>query len=216
MAEYTLYWGPKMGSAAVQAALIWADLPHQLVQVNFGNSEHKTAEYRAINPAGKIPALRLPDGTVLSESGAMMVYLSDLVPERGLLPGVTAAARAEALRWLFLFASEAYPAVLCAYHPENFVDGEAAKQSLLNQATATLDRLSGLFVQQALSKHKFALGDQLSMVDVYAAMLLSWHPALHDLCQRLPVIVGFYENVWADPPVHTAFTQHKLQQPPSL
>lgn len=96
MAEYTLYWGPKMGSAAVQAALIWADLPHQLVQVNFGNSEHKTAKYRAINPAGKIPALRLPDGTVLSESGAMMVYLSDLVPERGLLPGVTAVARAEA------------------------------------------------------------------------------------------------------------------------
>jgi hypothetical protein len=54
------------------------------------------------------------------------------------------------------------------------------------------------------------------MVDVYAVMLLSWHPALHDLCQRLPVIVGFYENVWADPRVHTAFTQHKLQQPPSL
>ena len=73
-----------MGSAAVQAALICADLPHQLVQVNFGNSEHKTAECSAINPAGKIPALRLPDGTVLSESGAMMVYLSDLVPERGL------------------------------------------------------------------------------------------------------------------------------------
>lgn len=210
---YTLYWGPEMGSAAVQAVLSWGNFPHHLAQVNFGNSEHKTAAYLTLNPAGKIPALGLPDGTLLTESGAMILYLSDLVPDKALMPAMDSPLRAQALQWLFFLASEVYPQILLTYHPSAFVDGDAACKSLADKATQTLDKLSDILVCRPLSQHRFILNEQLSAVDIYAAMLLSWHPNLRQLCQRQPHISALIRDVWANPHVDQAFRHHRLHPP---
>lgn len=99
----------------------------------------------------------------------MMVYLSDLSPDGRLLPGIHAVARGQALRWQFFLASEIYPAVLNAYDPENFIDGDSAQQNLAAKATNTLDRLSALFTAETLSRLMFTSGDQLTAVDIYVA-----------------------------------------------
>ena len=57
-----------------------------LRQVNFGHGEHRNPEYLAVNPVGKIPALRLPDGSVMTESAAILLYLCELAPGK-IVPG---------------------------------------------------------------------------------------------------------------------------------
>jgi glutathione S-transferase len=71
--------------------------PFEHVEIDLFKGESRTPEYLAKNPAGKIPALELDDGTVLAESGAILWYLAEGTPY--LPDGKT--ARADVLRWMF-------------------------------------------------------------------------------------------------------------------
>ena len=77
-----------MSSAAAQAIAACAGLPLTLRQVNLGHGEHRNPEYLAINPVGKVPALGLPDGSILTESAAILLYLCELTPEKTLFPAI--------------------------------------------------------------------------------------------------------------------------------
>ena len=116
MSENVLYWGFNMGSAAAQAIAACAGLPLTLRQVNFGHGEHRSPDYLAINPVGKVPALGLPDGSILTESAAILLYLCELAPDRRLFPAAGDPARPEALRWLFFMASDLYATMVINYH----------------------------------------------------------------------------------------------------
>ena len=86
MSENVLYWGFNMGSAAAEAITAFAGLPLTMRQVNFGHGEHRSLEYLTLNPVGKIPAVGLPDGSILTESAAILLYLCELAPDRRLFP----------------------------------------------------------------------------------------------------------------------------------
>lgn len=81
-------------------------LPLEIVPVDFANA--KTPEYLARNPTGKVPTLVDDDGTVVWESGAILVHLAEKDPARSLFPA-EAHARAETLRWMFFGATHIQP-----------------------------------------------------------------------------------------------------------
>ena len=83
---YTLYGSPGSGSAAVEVALDWAGLPWQGVRAATWEPDSALQELAALNPLQQIPTLKLPDGSVLSESAAILIHLGLLVPACGLLP----------------------------------------------------------------------------------------------------------------------------------
>ncbi|MDP4823939.1 MAG: glutathione S-transferase N-terminal domain-containing protein, partial [Aestuariivirgaceae bacterium] len=92
---YTLYGRPATGSAAVEALLEELGLPYRLENVSKGPDGQPSPAFLAtINPLGQVPALKLPDGTVITESAAIMIYLADLVPGANLAPLPTHPARA--------------------------------------------------------------------------------------------------------------------------
>ena len=80
----------------------------QLVEVNLGSDQHYTPEFLAINPRAQVPVLTLPDGTLMTESVAMMMHLADCHPESGLMPGLGKTERAIAYRWLLFGAVNLY------------------------------------------------------------------------------------------------------------
>ena len=82
MREYITYFGFNMGSAVAQAIAACAGLSLTLRQVNFGHGEHRNPEYLAINPVGKVAALGLLDGSILTKSAAILLYLCELAPDR--------------------------------------------------------------------------------------------------------------------------------------
>ena len=97
---YTLHWSPNTGAFAPHAALAEAGADYRLVEVDLYANEHHNPEFLALNPRAQVPVLTLPDGTVMTESVAMMIHIADCHPESGLLPPMGTSARARAYRWL--------------------------------------------------------------------------------------------------------------------
>lgn len=116
---FTLYGSPGSGSAAVEMALRAAGLDHTVVRASQWEPDSALPELRAINPLGQIPTLVLADGTVLTESAAILIHLGLEHPGHGLLPE-TSRERATALRGLVFIAANCYPAVSIGDYPERW------------------------------------------------------------------------------------------------
>ena len=95
-----LYWAPRTRSLRALWVLEEAGVPYERVRLDLSAGEQKSAEFRAINPMAKVPALT--DGTLaVAESGAICAYVAEAHPEAGLAPPVGDPARGRYLRWLF-------------------------------------------------------------------------------------------------------------------
>ncbi len=94
--------------------------------------EQKQPAFLAINPSGKIPALRLAEGEIITESAAILLTLADHFPQARLLPPQASNDRALAYRWLAFMAGEIYPIVEIVDYPERFTpdggDAEAVRE----------------------------------------------------------------------------------------
>ena len=117
---YILYGDRRSGSAMIELALAEIGAEAELRPVPLERDAQLAAEYRRINPMGRVPTLLLPDGTVVTESTAILLTLEARHPEAGLLPPATDPGRATALRWMMLAASEIYPCVTRNDYPERF------------------------------------------------------------------------------------------------
>ena len=136
--------------------------PYERVEIDIFKGEPRTPAYLAKNPAGKIPALELEDGTVLAESGAILCYLAEGTPY---LPD-DKVARAQVLRWMF-FEQNAHEtsvaeARFILQHPE-LSEGRtgnilAEKQKRGNAALKLMDA--------HLAQHDFFAAGRYSIADM--------------------------------------------------
>ncbi|MFQ5775421.1 MAG: glutathione S-transferase family protein [Kiloniellaceae bacterium] len=146
----------------VRLLLTQLGLPFERVELDIFKGESRTPEYLAKNPAGKIPALELQDGTVLAESGAILCYLAEGTPY---LPDEK-LARAQVLRWIF-FEQNAHETSIAEArfilgHPE-LSEGRtgnilAEKQARGNAALALMD--------QHLKAHDFFAAGRYTIADI--------------------------------------------------
>ena len=111
------YW--RSSSAwRVRIALGWKAISFERRVVNLGAREQDAPGFRALNPLGQVPALILPDGTVMTESAAIAIHLADLHPQLRLAPAKNSPERALYLRWMIYLAANIYVSDLRIYHPE--------------------------------------------------------------------------------------------------
>ena len=96
---YTLYGFTGSGSAAVECALEMTGADYRIVEAASWEPNEALAELERVNPLKQIPTLLLPDGTVLSESAAILMHLAFAFPGAGLLSDEP-AERDRALRGL--------------------------------------------------------------------------------------------------------------------
>ena len=90
----------KMAPSPRRARIILAEkkVPHEAIQIDMMKNEQMSESYRAVNPNCTVPALRLGDGTVLTDNAGIAVYLEETYPEPPLL-GITALDKAEVATW---------------------------------------------------------------------------------------------------------------------
>lgn len=105
----TLYFAPGSSSMAPHIALHEIGTTFDARPISFGKSETKSPEYRALNPAGKVPLL-LIDGRRLTEVAGILFYLGRRFPEADLLPSGDIEAEARAVSWMSFAASALHPA----------------------------------------------------------------------------------------------------------
>jgi glutathione S-transferase len=143
-----LYFSPQCGnSKRVLFAIGELGLDVAKHSLDLRRGEHRSPEYLALNPLGKVPAL-VDGDRVLWESNAIALYLAERRPECGLVPA-TAGERAELHKWLFFLAYEvAWPAFRYFFAPdERDTSAERLRTALpvLEQQLAERDYLLGSF-----------------------------------------------------------------------
>ena len=149
MSALVLYGAPGSGSAAVEMALRACGLPFERVRAATWEPGPGLDALRRINPLGQIPTLQLPDGSVLTESAAILIHLGLQHPQSGLLP-TDPSRRAQALRGLVFIAANCYPAVSISDYPERWTTAttQPAQAKVRAGARAQLHRAWDIFADQ--------------------------------------------------------------------
>ena len=193
---YTIYGDLRSGAFSSEAALAEAGAPYAFELISIEKNAQKTPEFLAINPSGKMPALKLPDGEIVTESLAILLTMADRFPAAKLLPEAGSAARAEAYRWLAFMAGEIYPMVEIADFPERFVPMGVEADTLRAKARSRI-RENLLLIERTV-KGPWFLGEAFSALDIYVVMFTRWRgtvgrdwlegghiPKLHALAEKL-------------------------------
>jgi GST-like protein len=197
----------RSGSCACECALAEAGADYDTVDIDLHANAQLSAEYAAVNPARKIPALRLPDGATVTESAAILLTICDRHPDAGLLPESGTGARAQALRWIAFCAAEFYPMVEIVDYPERFCpEGERA-EALRNAARERL-RNRALIIEQAIAGEPWLLKGGFCVADLYAANLTRWALGQEWRAANCPKLEALAAEVGARPKAGPVWRRH--------
>lgn len=206
---FRIYGRQGSGSAAVEALLALAGVPHEVIDVQKQPDGSAPSWFLQINPRGEVPCLRLPDDTVMTESAAIMIHVADSLPAAGLAPALGTAARAKYLRWMIYMATNGYDADLRMYYPDRYSTVAGAAEGIKQKAIIDLNFSFEVFSTE-LGKGPFILGEQMSAADVYAAMIISWSDDFAGLVARHPNLQRLYAGVSANPAVRSVWDRHGM------
>jgi GST-like protein len=206
---YVLYGDIGSGSAVVEMALAEAGETAEWRDVPLEGDHHLRPEYLAVNPMGRMPTLVLPDGTVMTESLAILVALAERHPV--LLPPPGSAERARALRWMTLAAAEFYPHVTRADYPERFGPDPAAIRAraveMGREVWQVVEAHAGL---RGEGPEPFLLGATFSVADIYLAVLSRWMGGRQWVPANLPRLEALAQAVAVRPALAPLWRRHRL------
>ena len=206
---YTIHTSPGTGGFAAEAMLEAGSAAWRRIVVSTREDQHKTAAYLAINPAGQVPALELPDGQLMTESAAICIYLGEVHPETGLAPAPAHPARAAYLRWMVYLSAVVYEADLRCYYAERYTADPAGASGVKQRAHEQMDAAFAI-LESRLNEGPWLAGDKLSAADIYMSMLASWHPDVTALKAQCPKVAAVWNKVAALDFVQRANAFHKL------
>ncbi len=193
----TLYGSASTASLVVHWLLIELDVEHELVLLDFDTRQQKSADYLALNPAGRVPTLVI-DGQVLTEAAAIALHLADLHPQAGLLPAPGTEARAQAYRWMFWCANTLQPAYRAWFYADEVAGAsnvDAVRDSARQQLEAGWARFAGHLQQCG----PYVLGDRVSVVDFMLVMLMRWSRNMPVPSDAWPELKAYAERLKARP-----------------
>lgn len=171
---YRLLGQKGYGSVIAEAAFALADLPLAVEDLDFESPGPERDRLLALNPLGQVPTLILPDGSVMTESAAIVLHVHDVAPEAGLVPPIDHPDRPRFLRWLVFLVSAVYPTFTYGDVPERWVPAEAAP--LLKEATNRQREGHWRQVEASFEPAPWMLGETFSALDIYVCAMSRWRP----------------------------------------
>lgn len=168
---YTLYYSPGAASMLVHLALLEIGAPHALERVDLDAGQQRSAAYLALNPNGVVPTL-LVDGLPHGESAALAMLLVERHPDTTLAPAVGSAQRADYLQWMLYLANSLQPRFRQWFYPDDHLPG--ASDSIKEAARIGIEACWSQLNTHLAAQGPHLLGDNFSVVDLYALMLMRW------------------------------------------
>jgi glutathione S-transferase len=159
-------------------------------------------DFLAINPKGYVPALELNDGQILTEGPAIVQYLADLEPEKGLAPPAGTMARYRLQEWLGYINSELHKTYSPLFRPETPAETRTERQ-------AYLARRYGL-VEKQLAGRAYLLGDGFTVADAYLFTVTRWAAHVKFDLSPFPNLRAFQDRIAARPAVKAALKAEGL------
>jgi glutathione S-transferase len=201
-----LFVSPGACSLAPHIVLHELEMKHDIEKVDMKTKKTVHGDFNKINPKSYVPALELDNGEILTEGTAIMQYLADQKPDAKLIPKMGTWERYRAIEWLNFVATEIHKGMANLWHPEA-VPANAQDQF----KTFFKDKLAVRFdlLDKHLSKNKFMMGDQFTVVDAYLYTIVSWTKILKLDMTKWPKLMGFIETVGTRPSVMKAHDMEK-------
>ena len=195
MAGLTLYHAAPSRASVVRWMLEELGEPYDVHLLNLTNGDQAKAEYLAINPMGKVPALKHGDA-IVTEVAAICTYLADEYPQARLNIPVGDPRRGPYLKWLFFSPSCIEPAVTDRAFPRK----EAPRRGTLGYGD--FDTVMTV-VANAVEPGPFLMGEQFTAADVVVGSMLRWG-MMFDLLPKRPEFVAYVGRLEQRPALQRA------------
>jgi glutathione S-transferase len=199
-----LYYAPGSCALAVHIALIEAGLDFDLERVGFaGKRTEGGADYLALNPKGKVPALELDDGSVLTEVAVLLQYVADRTPEKALAPAPGSPARYRLQEWLNFIATELHA-------PLSPLFSRAMPEEYRLVVRSAVQARFGFLARQLGGGRDWLMGADFTVADIYALVMLGWADTLNFSFSDWPQIGDYHRRLLARPAVRQALEAEGL------
>lgn len=187
--QLTFYHAPNSRSSGVLALLEELGADYELRVLNLKAGEQRAPAYLAVNPMGKVPALRHGDA-LITEQVAVYVYLADLYPDAGLAPRLDDPLRGPYLRWLAFYGSCFEPAVI----------DRSMKRDPAPAATSPYGDFETMLrtMTDQLERGPYLFGDRFTAADVLWGSALAWTTGF-GLVPSSPAIERYLQAVQSRP-----------------
>lgn len=192
--ELVLYTHPQSRGRIARWMLEEVGAPYRTELLGYGGTM-KSPDYLAVNPMGKVPAIRHGD-MVVTEAAAICAYLADAFPEAQLAPAHGSKARGPYYRWLFFGAGPVEMQMMTKLMGFDTTGKEL--QVGFGSAQAVVDA-----IEMALSDSDYLAGDQFTAADVYLGSHIGWGMQWGSMEKR-PVFERYYERIGARPAAQRA------------
>jgi len=190
-----LYIAPGACSLSPHIVAGEAGVNVEIEKVNL--AEHKTEtgqDYMTVNPKGYVPALRLDDGSVLTEGPAIVQYLADQKPGSGLIPPAGAIERYRVQEWLNFIGTELH---------KNFgpLFNKATPDAVKETARANINKRLA-HINSQLAGKQYLMGANFTVADAYAFTIINWTNFVGIDLKQYPNVAAYMARVAARPKVH--------------
>jgi glutathione S-transferase len=184
-----LYWAPRSRSFTAIWLMEETGQPYERVLTDITAGAQKTAEYLAVNPMGKVPALQDGDAT-MAEAAAICAYVAERYPEAQLAPALGDPLRAKYLYWLFFGPGCVEPAMV-----------QIATKIEMNSTAAGWGDAQRVFdvLDKALTKGPWILGEKFSAADVAIGSALNFSVRLFKMVPSRPSFDAYIVRCMARP-----------------
>ena len=189
MPPLTLHYCPQSRSLGSLFLLEELGAPYQLHVMNMTKGEQREPAYLAVNPMGKVPAITHGQA-LITEQGAIFIYLADLFAQAGLAPALTDPLRGPYLRWLVFYGSSFEPAVV----DRSLQRDPAPKQ---RSPYGSFDDVMGIVAAQ-VAKGPYLLGERFTAADVLWGTALNWTTHF-GVVPLLPAFKAYIDRITSRP-----------------
>jgi glutathione S-transferase len=197
-----LFYSPGACSLSPHIALREGGFDFELVKVDMRTRLLPDGtDFHTLSPNAYVPALQLDDGTMLTEGPAIVQYIADLAPGKGLMPA-TGTDRYRAIAWLNYVATELH---------KNF--GPLVRPGIPDETKkAALEMLNRRFAvaEDALAQHDYLLESGYSVADGYLFVVCTWAARFGPDMNDFPALSAFVDRVRARPAVAAALEAEGL------
>jgi GST-like protein len=197
--EYLVYGAAGSGSVPVEAALTLLGERYSVVERAVWEDKAIAEQMAAVNPQKQIPAIVLPSGELMTESAAILTFLGDSHPGSGLSPAWDGAMRPRFLRWMNYISAQIYALYWVRDDLSRLAADEAHEAVIKARTTARIEACWRIMGEQVAPAGAYLLGEELSVLDLYLAVVSRWGPRRKAFYAAAPGLEAVVKRVDAEP-----------------
>lgn len=198
---YRIYARDGWGSVMAEALLELTGQKYERIDVDPKTNPAGWQTVEQLNPLRQLPTIVVPDGSVMTESGAIALYIAENAPAGKLAPAPGDRLRATYLRWHVFLVANVYASSMIDDHPERWGDA-AQREDIAARGIAWRKELWGLVENNAGAP--WFLGETFSTLDVFISIMTRWvprRPWFEENCPKLMAIARAVDAMPALQPV---------------